>query len=231
MALRKQKVTRKQLLKKPDEFIALSSKMVRFALGRRKELLIAAYIILGVVVLWVGIRYFTQRSERKAQALFEQAYAQSMASGFRFADGNLYEGVTRDLDTVLVDYRGTAAGPLAAVVYAELSYRKGDYDRAILLYESARNDFGEQPLVKGLVICGLGFAYLAKQDYGNAVRHFEALASGAEGPWRQEAMLQLATLYTAQGDKAEGAEAWRKLADAYPNSLYHRLAKEKLAQS
>ena len=70
---KKNKKTRKELLKEPDEFITLSSKLIRLA-GEHKTLLTySVATIIGVALIIAGIRLISIRAENKAAAMLDNS--------------------------------------------------------------------------------------------------------------------------------------------------------------
>ena len=66
---KKRKKTRKELLKEPDEFLTISSKLINLAIEYKTYLTYALGIILVLAVIISGIRFFSIRAENKAAAL------------------------------------------------------------------------------------------------------------------------------------------------------------------
>ena len=69
------RVTRKQLLKEPDEFITFSNRMIRLGAEYKQQLMIAAGFFCAVVLIYVGMQYVSARSRAKALNLLENAVA------------------------------------------------------------------------------------------------------------------------------------------------------------
>ena len=62
---KKPKKTRKQLLKEPDEFITLSSKVIKTAIEYKTQIAWALGVTLAIAVIISGLRFFSTRSEQK----------------------------------------------------------------------------------------------------------------------------------------------------------------------
>jgi len=70
---RKKRVTRKQLLKEPDEFMTTTGKLIRIVQTYQKRILYTIGAMVLVLLVGVGVRYYTDVREKKAFSLFEQA--------------------------------------------------------------------------------------------------------------------------------------------------------------
>jgi len=55
----KKRVTRKQLLKEPDEFITFTGKLIRFGRAHHKELTYAVCAVFIIVIAFAAVRYFS----------------------------------------------------------------------------------------------------------------------------------------------------------------------------
>ena len=67
------KVSRKQLLKEPDEFITFSGKLIRLVRSYQKQIIITIGISVSIFLVFSLIRAFTSRAENNAFTLLNQA--------------------------------------------------------------------------------------------------------------------------------------------------------------
>ncbi|UCG81064.1 MAG: hypothetical protein JSV60_01915, partial [Desulfobacterales bacterium] len=65
---KKKRVTRKKLLKEPDEFLTFSAKAIQFIANNRRPVLGVVIGVLVVALAFAGFRYFSNLSERRAYA-------------------------------------------------------------------------------------------------------------------------------------------------------------------
>ena len=227
---KKRRVTRKQLLKEPDEFITTTGKIIRWGQQFQRELTIAA-IVLGVVLITIsGWRFLAFRAEKSATALLEDARSRHAALKADQDAAQALQAVKADFDTLVNKYAGRQAGKIAAVVYANIAYEGGDYDLAISLLKQAQDDFADSPFTQELVLSGLGYAYAAKEDYPSALTYFERLAERPEAVFRDEALFHIAALNEALGKENESLEAYRKIISDHAGSLYIDMAQTKVDQ-
>ena len=73
MAARKK--SRKELLKKPDEFITFSGKLIRFVADYQKHISYTLCAVVAVALVIIGYQFFAQRSEAKAFSMLEKTMA------------------------------------------------------------------------------------------------------------------------------------------------------------
>jgi len=127
---KKKRVTKKELLKEPDEFLTFSAKAIRFVANNQKPVL---GIVIGLVVVALavaGFRYFSNLSERRAHAMFEQARLQYLAEISGDKTGPALKKAGEQFEEVIEKYRSTNAARFSLLLYAETSYHGGTKKRS-----------------------------------------------------------------------------------------------------
>jgi len=226
--VKKKRVTRKELLKEPDEFLTVSAKVIRFAADKQKQIAYATIGIVAVVLVFFLYQYVSARSERKAFALFQEGFAHHVnltSTPSADADAIAKEKFTE----VLEKYGSTSAARLALLMKGDLDYRQGAYDEAIALYEKAADAFSEDQGFRSLMWNNLGYAYEGKKDYRSAVQWFQRLAESESELMKADAYFNLGRMYEALNEKEKAREAYNKVAKDYGESVHAQLAKEKAA--
>ncbi len=224
----KKRVTRKKLLKEPDEFITFSAKMIRFAQENRKYLQWGGGICV-IILLSISIyNYVLFKNEKTALKML----ASAMTGGATIADSLQPDPATRQNFETLVDaYPKTGAGRIAKLLYADILYKAGDYDRAALIYRQALADFYPEPSFKNVILSGLGHAHREMGDTASAIQYFETIAFGSDELLKDEALFQLGHLYEQTGDSAKSTDAFKKIVSDFSDSLYTSIVKEKIGAS
>ena len=227
MARRKR--SRKNLLKKPDEFITLTGRVIEFASAYQKQLFYALSVVVAVALVIFGYRFFAQRAETKAFAALAQIMANYEADKKASSAQEAYRKAAEELQSLIKKNGGNAGGKLARVRYADISYDAGDYHKAIELYKQSLNDFKDNQLVYHLILSDLGYAYESIEDDRDAAKYFEELSSATDSGMRDEALFNLGLLYAKLGDAASSRKAFQEIVSKYPNSMYFEMAQEKLS--
>ena len=222
------KVTRKQLLKEPDEFITFSGRLIQFAMKYKIQLLAGIGVGCAVLMLISGFVYFSKKSEEKAFALFQQGINKYKTLSQSIGPVKAYQEVNENFEFILKKYAGKEGGKLARVSYADICYKAGEYDKAVSLYRESLGDFGDQQPEKYLVLSGLGYSYAAKQAYQEAATYFEKIASEPESIMQDEALFNLGRIYHALGNPEKSKASYEKIVSGHPDSMYLELAKEKV---
>ncbi|MCK5205444.1 MAG: tetratricopeptide repeat protein [Desulfobacterales bacterium] len=222
------KKSRKELLKKTDEFITFTGRLIRFIADYQKQISYILCAVVAVALVIIGYQFFAQRSEAKAFSMLEKTMAKYEARKKATSADEAYRNVSGEFQRIVEKYGGNAAGKLARVSYANISYNAGDYQKAIELYKPALNDFKDHPLVYNFILSGLGYAYQQMGEDRNAAMYFEKIAS-TDSNIRDEALFNLGLLYESLGDRDKSYQAFQQILSNFPNSMYFDIVEEKLS--
>ena len=220
----KKRVTRKQLLKEPDEFITFSNRMIKFGVAYKQQLMIGVGVFCAAVLIFVGMQYVFGRSQAKAFSLLENAIAGYDRALAQNGPEKALDVVAADFDLILKKYGSNAGGRLARVTFAQYYYAAGQPDRAITLYETALADFNEDPVYRAMIVGGLGYAYTLKGDLQKAISNFEQVVSGSAAGLKGDALFNLGLLYAQTGQKDKSIESFKRISEEYPASFYAEMA-------
>jgi tetratricopeptide (TPR) repeat protein len=225
---KKRRVTRKQLLKEPDEFFTFSGRAIQFITNYRKPVLVA---VAGVVVLglaFAGIRYFSGVSERKAFAMFEEARSSYLMDVSIPGDSSSQVETVQKLEAVIEKYPSTVAAQFSLLVYGDLSYQQGDFGKAIELYKEALGRFEGEEVVRKVILNGLGHAYEGKQDFTSAAAGFREIAEAPGEFLKAEAFYSLGRMMEALDDPQEALRAYEQTVALRDTPTSFRMAEEKI---
>jgi len=223
------KITRKQLLKEPDEFITFSARMINLATEYRLQIAVAVCVFIGVILLTVGIRFFSERAEARAFAKLDQHVA--AYERIRQSDGaqKAYEDVSDDFHQLIDNYSGKVGGKLARLIFANISFDGGNAEQAIALYTASLKDFDDHPSLRHVALSGLAYSHRAKNDLTASARFFETIAESPDSIMKDEALFNLGSIYAEMGDAGKSLNAFEKIVSDYDDSPYYEIAKEKIA--
>ena len=220
--------TRKELLKKPDEFITLTGKAISLARDYQNQISYTFLAIVAIVLIFLGYRFFAQRAEVKAFMQLQQAQVEYQTLKASSSTAAAYNTVSETFQGIIKKYGGNAGGKLARVIYANMSYDAGQYDKAITLYQQSLNDFKDDKSVYNLILNSLGHAYQQIDDTQNAAVYFERAAESTDSLVREEALFNLGWVYQKLGEAAKGQQTLQQILDDYPNSIYFDMVQEQL---
>jgi tetratricopeptide (TPR) repeat protein len=191
----KKPVTRKQLLKEPDQFISFSGKLIEFGRSNLKPILIGVGALFALIVIFVIINQVSASNERRASEMVEAAMAKYSAALADTDAQTAAERVKPDFEVIFAQYGNKHATQLARVVYGDISFNAGDADTAIAMYKHALDDVGQSVALKNIVVSGLAHAYQLKKEYPSAIQYFMMIVDGTDATLKRDAMFNLACLY------------------------------------
>jgi len=226
---RKIKISRKQLLNEPDEFITFSSKLLKFIIDHKNQIAIVVTVIFLFLAAFSGWRYFLNKAEDKASISLDRNITRYESIKVKEGANKAYLEVEKDFQLLLKKYSGRHGGKLARIIFANICYNAGKLDQAIALYKKSLMDFEDEPFIKNLILNSLGYVYEKKKDYTGAVQYFEMTAQGPQSDLKNEAWYNLGRLYSREGDKEKSLQAYSKIVSDFTDSIYFDLVKEKLA--
>ena len=221
----KKKISRKKLLKEPDEFLTFSARLFQYTLEHKYQLLAALGGIVAVVLIVTGIRYYSLQRSKEAFAVLEKSRAKYVKLLDEKDPQSAYEEVKSDFEHILDTYGNKAGGKLARVLFADICYRADNLDQAIFLYEKALADF-QDPFMRNSIYSSLAYTYEKKQAYKIAAEYFEKIAASADPVLKGEALFNIGRLYAALPDHEKSQTAYQQLVAEQPDSIYIDLAKE-----
>ncbi len=226
----KKKLTRKELIKGPDEFITTTGKAIQWSRENTKPLIYGTVAFFALIVLIAGYRFVSEKREQAAAALLSrclETYQKAQSS-----DENPVQAlavVKPDFDRLVKEYGGQPAGRLGRVIYANLALSAQDADTAMALYEKALGELGDDPSLHNTILNGLAMAAEQKGDQAAAISYLEKITTGNSTLLKDVALFNLGRLYTLTGKTEKGQAAYRQLSQDFPNSLYADIAREKAA--
>lgn len=226
----KNKISRKQLLKEPDEFLTFSGKMIQFAVTHRNQLTIAVVLVAAAVLIFSLISFFAGKAEKKAFALLGQANEKYESVMAKSQDPKeTLKAVEPDFQIILDEFAGYRGGEIARVQFANISLEGGDHKRAAELFGKALKDFGNKPSYRNLILNGLAYSHEGAENYEKAAEYFKMIADGDFPVLKGTAWFNLARIYERMGKENQQQEALQKIVSDYPDSMYFELAKNILS--
>lgn len=220
------KVTRKELLKEPDEFLTLSSRFLGWAARHRREINTALLAVFALALVVSGYLYYANRQEAQAGVLFGQA----LAKYDRLAadPAKAVREVSPDFRRITGEYGGTSNGRMAGLVYANLCYQAGDFAQAAELYKTSLERFADQPLIRFQILKSLGYTYEGLKEPAAALPYFERALAVADKALQDDLLFQIGDLQARLGNKAKSEETFKRLLSEFGDSPYANLVRPRV---
>lgn len=227
MAIKK-KVSRKKLLKEPDEFLTLSARLFQFVVNHKYQMLAALCGLILIVLIISGWNYYSRQNANESLAQLQKSWNRYNTLRSEMDSDPLlaYQEVRSEFEGLIADFGDKPGGRLARVIFADICYEAGEVDQAIALYHSALDDFS-QPFYRNQILNALGYAYEAKREYDKALEYYENIVAGVDPIVKAEALFNMGRLYAELGHADKSQQAYQKIVSALPQSFYADLAIER----
>jgi tetratricopeptide (TPR) repeat protein len=224
----KKRVTRKELLKKEDEFVSLSTRIYLFAVEYRKQIQWAAICVVAVMVIIVGISLYFRHLNQKALAAYNMAYKHLVsASSSQAADESIQRSI-EELNRLIREYGWTKVATLAIPQLAYLKFGQGNYEEAITLYETFLEKVKTGSIYQPMAYFGLAACYEAKGEHESAIRYLNKIIENNTSFLKEEAMFSLGRVYELSGRRELSKDTFRSFISLFPQSPLLPLAKAHL---
>jgi tetratricopeptide (TPR) repeat protein len=223
----KKRLTRKELLKEPDEFLTLTGRLIGWAKAHPKQLTYGIGVFLAVVLIGSGYAYYRQNRSQTAAALLSQSLQKYNEIAAQGDTAKALDAVKDDLDRLVEKFNSQSAGKLGALIYGHLSLQGHMAKQAIGLYQQAMKDFGNDPYLGPIILNGLALAYEATDDAPKAITCFEKILSGDSTLYKDSALFHLGRLYAKTGQMEKSTQMYQRLTSEFPDSEYADMAREK----
>lgn len=221
--------SRKRDLNDPDEFVTFWTKFFEFTTKHKVKVASGLGFIIVLIIVAAVTVYSLKKSEDRAFSLLQQSitkYQTLLKSG----DSNkAYLDAGKDFELIMKKYSERNGGKLASLIYGNMCYAAGDYDKAIVIYKKLLVDFNDEPFLKNLILNGLGYSYGAKKDYRNSAEYFERIVTTPDYSFKDEAFFNLGELYAATGDNDKSINAFKKILSDHSGSMYTEIVNERVA--
>ena len=159
------KISRKELLKQPDQFLSATDKAMLFFSNNRSTVIgsIVAFLVVGLSL--VGYQNYQQSQTMKFEAMY---FSMEEIVRIEGAKGSNPESqLVKIRDEITDESHRNRASLLLADVY----YRYGNFDKAKSTYQEVRNS--SQGLNHQMANVGLGYAHEAMGEFKKAIDLFK----------------------------------------------------------
>ena len=200
------KIDRRKL-RRPDEFITRSAKMIEYVQVNKKKVLLIAGGVLLVFLAVFAYRMYRGGQEDRASSLVSMAI-----EGFGKNPTN-----SAPFERIIHSYSGTKGAHLAGLYLAHSLYRKGEAERAAKAYQKLTEDSAAPELLRTEAILGQGYALVTLKRCKEAESAFKQTPENASFA-QQQAQLAIGQCYELKGDPHEAVKRFQEFAGRFPQS-------------
>ncbi len=226
----KKRITRKELLKKEDEFISFSNRVSQFIIAHAKALRYLAYSVALIIILVIGIGLYYRHLNKKALVAYNNAYKALVAdSSADITQENIQRSI-EELERLIREYGWTKMATLAIAQLAYLKFDQGKFDEAISLYQTYLEKERLGSIYRSMAHFGLAAAYEAKGEHQPAITSLMRIVDGENSFLKEEALFTLGRLYALSGQPEKSKEVFREFVAQFKGSTLLPLAKAQLKE-
>ena len=229
----RQRITRKELLRQPDQFITRSARIIEWAEANASSIVygVGAVILVGALVggwfVWQANRH--QRAET---LLYKAINADD--NGDALQNTPQPNPMVEALQDLVRDYDGTPAAAQAYWHLGRLYFDRADYVAAVEAYEQARQRLSgnnQSALIRTLISLNMAYAEEAQGACTRALENFQTVLQAPTATWlRGEAYLGMGRCHEQSDALEMAAEVYnRGLSDAEVNEPTRQILEERLA--
>lgn len=225
------KVSRKELLKAPDEFMTLSARAMLFVKEHSRQFEYIGMAIAAIIIIYLGINTYMKYINKKGQNAYNTAY---FAFAKNMEPGKNQEELKRSAELfreVIDRYGLSKVSRLALPELAYLKFLDKKYDEAIALYQEFINKVSDKATYQSMAKMALAACYEEKGEFKTAIENLEQVISGPDELFKEQAMLNLARVYRLANQQEKSKNILKKFIETYGNSPFLPLAKAHVEQS
>jgi tetratricopeptide (TPR) repeat protein len=224
----KKKVTRKQLLKKPDEFLSLSGRAALFIRTHSRQFNYLGGAVAAGLLIYLGITTFMGYINKKGQTAYNEAYYILAESTDPKRDAEVLKSSSELFQKVIDNYGMSKVSRLALPELGYLRMAERKYDEAIARYLEFLKKVPDNSPYQSLARLALAACYEAKGEFESAIERLTQIVDGANDIFKEEAMLSLARVYRLNDQKDKSKKILEEFLEKYKTSPFLPIAKAHL---
>ena len=226
----KKKTTRKELLKKDDEFISLSTRFFEYVSTHGKQIQYLTVSVMIIIAIVIGISFYFKHLNKKSLAAYNLAYTNLVSDSSSDISEDTITKSIEELDSLIKKYGWTKMATLAIPQLAYLKFGQGKYDEAISLYQTYLKKDKSASIYHLMTHFGLAAAYEAKSEHQSAIQHLKKIIDDENNFLKEEAMFSLGRLYALSGQQEMSKKTFKDFVNQFKESALVPLAKANLAK-
>jgi tetratricopeptide (TPR) repeat protein len=227
----KKRVTRKQLLKEPDEFLTVTEKTTRFIREHDREFKYITWTLAAILLIYLGVNTGMGYINKKGQSTYNMAYNLMRAQNMDLTPESEELKQSAELfQKVIEDYGLSKASRLALPELAYVKMVERKYDEAISLYQEFLDKAPDNSPYQSLARIAIAACHEAKGEFEQAIEILNQVTGQADDLFREQALFSLARVYRLDGQKDKAKESLEEFVEKYQDSPFLPLAKAHLQE-
>ena len=227
----KKRVTRKQLLKEPDEFLTFTERAALFIREHDREFKYIAGAVAAILLIYIGINAGMGYINKKGQNAYNMAYNLMGAQNTSLNPKS--EELKRSAELfqkVLDDYGRSKASRLALPELAYIKMVEKQYHEAIPLYQEFLDKAPKNSPYQSLARIAIASCQEAREEFEQAIEILNQVTAQADDLFREQALFSLARIHRIAGQKDKAKEILEEFVEEFQTSPLLPLAKAHLQE-
>ena len=226
----KKKISRKELLKGPDEFLTFSSRVAEFVSTHQQQLKYVGIAIVVMVISYLAVHAWIASVNEEGQTAYNAAAQSLLNVGMKLDLDPSELQKTGELFAEVIENQGMSkTARLALPQAAYVKFLEKDYSKAITLYRRFLDEVRGDTQYEFLTSLALAACYEAKGELKTAIETLTPLVeTDSDTPFRESAMWRLARLYRLDNRPEKAEEILKEFVANYADSPLHAMAKANL---
>ena len=219
---------RKKELKKPDEFITFTSKIITWCHDNTRIVIGVLASVTVLIAITSAAFLFKARRETKARGLYEEALSLYQVESSGNAGAIDYSMAAAKLEEVKQRYHSTKVAANVLMDLGNIYFQEGDYEKAISCYTGFLQRTDVSHPLHDQALESLGGTYEAKALWQEALEVYQRLASEGAPVYQAQAQLYLGRVYEAIGDKQKAMTHYDNYLNDSPALIFGEWIRVKL---
>jgi predicted negative regulator of RcsB-dependent stress response len=226
------KLTRKELLKEPDEFLTTTAKIIGYTREHPKPVALGCALVVVALLAAAGFYYYHKNREVSSHEQLERVlreYEITVHSPKPPSPEKL-DHLFAEFDALAREYPSLPAGEMALLYSGHVLYKKRDFKGALERYVRMQSTNLVKSGLSSLVLYNIAMCQLALKDYDKAVMLFDQLSKDVDSPYRREAYGTVARIYELMGKNKEAVQAYRQYLKMFPEAPDAAFVRARIAE-
>jgi predicted negative regulator of RcsB-dependent stress response len=226
----KKRVSRKELLKGPDEFLTFSTRAIIFIREHSRQFEYCGMAIAAIFLIYLGISTYLKYINKKGQDTYNIAYYNVVKNIGPDADQKKLQESEELFNRVIEKYGRSKVSKLALPEAAFINFREKKYEEAIVRYQKFLDKVSDsdETSYQSLAKMALASCYEEKGDFKMALGYLEQLTTSSDIFLREQVMLSLARVYRLSNQLEKSREILKEFVEQFQASPFLPIAKAHL---
>lgn len=215
----KKKISRKKLLKEPDEFISTTARVMQFVKEHRQQVTRSAIIFALVIAFGAGTYLYVHwraSSARHFQQEGFQYYQEALSQGTNAeAAQKAYRSALERFQKSISTYGWGEMAQISRLFVGHCHYALQEYEQA----EKAYSRCLDGPF-QAIAYDGLGHSYEAQGQYEKAKESYQKNTEASNNPYQLESLLAVGRCLELLNQKEKALKVYQEAQEKFPKSTF-----------